>query len=189
MISKQQALYNLLKLCCGPAKPFDIALINETWLRKETVNKVSLPGYEVISKERIGKKEGGICAIVSNKLKHRQRHDLMIDLNKLEHLVIEIKTRCSSIIMVSAYHPPYVNAKEFINDYKNLLNKLCSCNKQETKCIIGIDHNMDFLKSQSHQPTQDFIELNLDMHMIPVISRLTRITKSSATLIDNLFVS
>ena len=117
MISKQQALYNLLKLGCGPAKPFDIALINETWLRKETVNKVSLPGYEVISKERIGKKEGGICAIVSNKLKHRQRHDLMIDSNKLEHLVIEIKTRWSSIIMVSAYHPPYVNAKEFINDY------------------------------------------------------------------------
>ena len=91
--------------------------------------------------------------------------------------------------MVSAYRPPNVNAKEFINDYNKLLLKIQSDNKQDTTCIIGIDHNLAFLKSNSNQPTQDFIKLNLDKHMIPVISRPTRITKSSATLIDNLFIS
>ena len=48
---------------------------------------------------------------------------------------------------------------------------------------------MDFLKSNVHQLTQDFIEMNIDLGLLPVISRPTRITRSSATLIDNIFVS
>ena len=52
-----------------------------------------------------------------------------------------------------------------------------------------MDHNLDFLKHSIHKRTQDFIELNLDNNLIPSITRPTRITKSSATLIDNIMVS
>ena len=55
--------------------------------------------------------------------------------------------------------------------------------------IVGLDHNLDFLKAHSHQLTNDFIQLNLDLEMIPTITRPTRITKSTATLIDNIIVS
>ena len=48
---------------------------------------------------------------------------------------------------------------------------------------------MDFLKSEVHQLTQDFIEMNIYSGLIPVISRPTRITRSSATLIDNIIIS
>ena len=49
-----------------------------------------------------------------------------------------------------------------------------------------MDHNLDFLKHSIHKRTQDFIELNLDNNLLP---STTRITKSSATLIDNIMVS
>ena len=52
-----------------------------------------------------------------------------------------------------------------------------------------MDHNMDFLKHSVHKRTQDFIELNLDNNMLPTITRPTRITNNSATLIDNIMVS
>ena len=52
-----------------------------------------------------------------------------------------------------------------------------------------MDHNLDFLKHSVHKRTQDFIELNLDNNLLPSITRQTRITKSSATLIDNIIVS
>ena len=52
--------------------------------------------------------------------------------------------------------------------------------------IIGLDHNMDFLKSHVHVPTNDFIEEILTTGLLPTISRPTRITKSTATLIDNI---
>ena len=52
-----------------------------------------------------------------------------------------------------------------------------------------MDHNLDFLKNQSHGPTNDFIEANLSNDLLPCITRPTRITKNSATLIDNIIVS
>ena len=48
---------------------------------------------------------------------------------------------------------------------------------------------MDLLKSEQNSNTKSFIDIILDNGMFPLITRPTRITKSSATLIDNLLVS
>ena len=37
-------------------------------------------------------------------------------------------------------------------------------------------------------PTKDFIDLNLDLNLVPTITKPTRITKTSATLLDNIIV-
>ena len=55
--------------------------------------------------------------------------------------------------------------------------------------IIGLDHNLDFLKADKHHATNDFIQSNLDFGLIPTVTRPTRITNTSATLIDNIIVS
>ena len=55
--------------------------------------------------------------------------------------------------------------------------------------IIGLDHNLDFLKADKHHATNDFIQNNLDFGLIPTITRPTRITNTSVTLIDNIIVS
>ena len=55
--------------------------------------------------------------------------------------------------------------------------------------MIGLDHNLDLLKSHLNQPTNDFIELNLDRELIPCITKPIRITNKSATLIDNILIS
>ena len=55
--------------------------------------------------------------------------------------------------------------------------------------MIAMDHNLDLLKTNVHHNTQDFLECNLQMGLYPAIIHPTRITKSSATLIDNIFVS
>ena len=55
--------------------------------------------------------------------------------------------------------------------------------------IIGLDHNLDFLKSEGHGGTSQFIQHNLDFNLIPTITRPTRVTKNSATLIDNIMIS
>ena len=51
-----------------------------------------------------------------------------------------------------------------------------------------MDHNLDFLKSEMHKPTATFISLNIENDLISCITRPTRITKTSATLIDNIFI-
>ena len=48
---------------------------------------------------------------------------------------------------------------------------------------------MDLLKSSNHAPTENFLNANLLLNQVPTITRPTRITKSTATLIDNIFLS
>ena len=55
--------------------------------------------------------------------------------------------------------------------------------------MIGLDHNLDLLKTDKHKPTQTFLESVLENSYIPCITRPTRNTHSSATLIDNILVS
>ena len=52
-----------------------------------------------------------------------------------------------------------------------------------------MDHNLDLLKATSHKITQEFLDLNFNSNLLPCITRPTRITKTSATLMDNIFVS
>ena len=55
--------------------------------------------------------------------------------------------------------------------------------------ILGMDHNLDFLKQETHSKTHEFVELNLDNALLPVITKPTRISYTSATLIYNIFIS
>ena len=90
-----------------------------------------------------------------------------------------------NVLLCSGYRAPNTNPNEFLADYEKLLNTV---NAGYNKIIIGIDHNLDLLKHRSHAPTKKFVELFEFSQQIPSITRPTRITKSSATLIDNIFV-
>ena len=52
-----------------------------------------------------------------------------------------------------------------------------------------MDHNLDLLKSHQHEAMRDFVDSLLELNIFPTITRPTRITQTSATLIDNVFVS
>ena len=55
--------------------------------------------------------------------------------------------------------------------------------------IISTDHNLDLLKINEHQTTWEFVESNLEKNLYPQITKPTRITHSTATLIDNIITS
>ena len=61
--------------------------------------------------------------------------------------------------------------------------------EKNKNAIIGLDHNLDLLKSSQHKPTGRFAELLLDNAMIQTITKPMRICKSSATLIENILIS
>ena len=51
------------------------------------------------------------------------------------------------------------------------------------------DYNIDLLKSGVHSPTSDFLEIMYDKSFYNLISRPTRITNATATLIDNIYTN
>ena len=61
------------------------------------------------------------------------------------------------------------------------------CEKKEI--ILGMDYNLDLLKSNTHSETQSFLDSNFKNSIFPCITCPTRITNTLATLIDNIFIS
>ena len=55
--------------------------------------------------------------------------------------------------------------------------------------ILGMDQNIDLLKSEEHASTRKFLDLILDCGLWPVITRPMGITQRSFTLIDNIYIS
>ena len=52
-----------------------------------------------------------------------------------------------------------------------------------------MDHNLNLLKSNSHTSTQKFLDIIISNRLLPTITRPTRITQQTATLIDNILIS
>ena len=96
-----------------------------------------------------------------------------------------MKLKHENVLLCSGYRAPNTNPASFLTDYEKLLTTV---DVEQNKLIFGIDHNLDLLKYRTHSPTKKFFESFESFHQILSISRLTCITKSSATLIDNIFV-
>ena len=147
-----------------------------------------IPGYSFYHKCRLNKRGGGVGILVSQKIRCKLCSDLVSSMIENECLTLDITLQNGDHCLVSSmYRPPNVNAQTFLGCYNSIL---CQMKKENPKTIIiGLDHNMDFLKSAEHTLTNDFIQSNLDFGLVPTITRPTRITHSSATLIDNIIVS
>ena len=164
----------------------DLLLLAETWLKKNNEHRVKIPGYSLVCSHRKCKRGGGVGILVASKLQYRERIDLSLNIPDFESVTIEIKTHNDSIFVCALYRPPNTNEKDFNKNYKRLLKKFTQ--KQLDQLILGSDHNMDFLKHEKHVHTRDFIETNLNYHLLPTITKPTRITRSTSTLIDNIFI-
>ena len=178
--------HDLTELLSTVAKnKIDAVVLCETWLTDTNTNCLLIPGYNYEGKVRSNKKGGGVGFLIRNDLKYRRKTELEIKSEILENSFIELKCNKENILIGSLYRPPNTNEKQFLASYKRIITKL---SKQKLPYLIGLDHNMDLLKIDHHEPTSQFVELTLDKGLIPCVTRPTRITHTSATLIDNVFI-
>ena len=163
-----------------------IVIICETWLNNNSPPLQPVKGYTFVGKPRLDRKGGGVGFPIRNDIIFRRKIELEINSTVLENMIIEVKCQ-TNILMCSGYRPPNTSIVIFSNEYENVLKNMS--NHKHTNSVIGIDHNLDFIKHSMHNPTHSYLTQNLDYHMIPTITRPTRITQNSPTLIDNLFIS
>ena len=183
LYSKLSRLKMLLNEVTEGEKP-DILLLCETWQNKNSSSPV-LDGYDLVSKNRRHKLGGGVCIFVSKKLRFKTRQDLEIDCQTIEHCIIEVQLKKQNVLICSGYRAPGQNPTKFLQEYDKLTD---SMNRTSLPVIFGMDHNLDLLKQRTHHPTKLFVDKLLDSNMVLSITKPTRIAKSSATLIDNIFI-
>ena len=126
--------------------------------------------------------------LIADRLRFNELPDLASNMSENESISVEIILKTGKKCIVSSmYRAPNTTPSAFQGCYESIIFAM-----KKTKphsIIVGLDHNLDFLKSTKHSGTNEFIHSNLDMGMIPTINKPTRITQTTATLIDNIIVS
>ena len=186
LVNKQQELYLLLK-SITQLERVDIVIFVQTWLTKENESRISLPSYLFYGLCRPNRKGRGVGFLIHDDINFAKRPDLSIESGIIENCFVELKCQQRNILLGLIYRPPNNCGNEFITDFDKLMVKLKKESNKEI--VLGLDHNLDFLKHHVHNRTQQYLENLIDHGLLPAISCPTRITPSSAMLIDNILLS
>jgi hypothetical protein len=164
--------------------------VTETWLKPHNASLFPLDGYTHVYLTRPAKAGGGVSLFIKDTINFSTRLDLNSMDSLAEMLWIEIdgKDIClnKNLIMGAIYRPPGSG----ISDFTALLTDRLKGITLENKSLIYMgDFNIDLLKYDIHPQTSEFLEANLSLSILPMINKPTRVTPSTATLIDNFFTN
>ena len=164
---------------------FSVIGLTETWLTHESACLYSLPGYDFVENSRINRKGGGVALYVNQNFDYFIHSDLNCMTEIVESLIIEIRIPSSKNILIAVfYRPPNSNSRDFLEYLQELMQKPVFNNKD---CYILGDFNIDISKNSTQNISQEFLDIMLSASFLPLITKPTRVTNQTATLIDNIF--
>ena len=167
---------------------FSILAFSETWLKPHNEHCYGVNGYNAEHNSRLNKAGGGVSLFIKKGIEYNKRSDLQFTTTTMESLFNEIDKEVfrssNNIIIGVVYRPPNTDVDEFSDHMSNIVSIL----KTERKsCYLLGDFNLNLLNADTHSPTQEFIDLMYSDSLFPTITKPTRVTSHSATLIDNIF--
>ena len=167
---------------------FSILGISETWHNPNTCDLFPLEGYQCVHSYRYNRKGGGVTMYIKDNIQFNLRQDLEIRNCDVDNVFIEFNGKhfgfSHNVVVGTIYRPPNTNLQQFNDNLNELLDSL----KSERKiCYILGDFNINLMNCESHCDTNIFFNSLISHSFYPVISKPTRITEYSATLIDNIF--
>ena len=137
------------------------------------MDEFSVSHYKFIGQSRNNKHGGGVGVYVNQSYQFTERADLSRNLDCImEAQFIELNYKLSYILIGVIYTPP--------NDNYNLFEK-----KNYLVFYMG-EYNVDLLK---HDINKNSINQMYSSSFYPLITKPKRITRTAATLIDNIFLN
>ena len=123
---------------------------------------------------------------IRNDIDFQVREDLsLFHEGEFETIFIETTGPGRHAIIGEIYRVPGSNEIVSIDRFESILSKIHTDNSD---LIIGTDQNFDLLKIDVHEKTSDLLNIFFSFDLIPTITKPTRITPTTATLIDNIYV-
>lgn len=180
-----KSLLNLLHVSSGKLSAL---ALTETWLTPVNQDTFIIDGYHFFANSRKVKIGGGVGIYVSNDYVSRLRCDLSFMNDNIECIFVEIgELGNRHFIIGCVYRPPNSDITQFNSDLTLILDII---NQRAQKLVfLAGDFNLDLIKSDSHAPTSEFLNILTSHSFLPTISLPTRITSTTATLIDNIFTN
>ena len=166
---------------------WDLIGLTETWLDADSEKLMRIAGFTQVCASRKVKSGGGVALLVREGLIFRERPDLGVFIEGfIETVFVEIVRggNLKNEIIGVVYRPPGGDLAIVNEELGRVLTKT----RGHSVYIMG-DFNVDLLKAGSHRPTADFLQGFYEGGFYPLVSLPTRITDTSATLIDNIWTN
>ena len=152
--------------------------------------RLALTGYhKLIKRCREDDSHGGVGLFVKENINIKLREDLSIFIpHVFESIFIEILSGPNKNTIVGVIYRPNTIPRADIDIFTSTLFDLMNIiNIEKKKSTIMGDFNIDLLKYNSHEKTNDYVDNIFSQGFLPLITKPTRVTSSSATLIDHIY--
>lgn len=165
----------------------NVLAITEHALQNQESDFVQIEGYNLAAIfQRTAKGKGGAAIYLKPEIKYT-------DLPQIKNKSIESQIECvaveaspEKIIIICVYRPPQGSVEIFLDTLNDILELVKNKANKQKMCICG-DFNINL--NSTDKKTSDFMDLLNSHNLTPVINKSTRITKNTATLIDNIFIN
>ena len=166
-------------------RSFDIFSASETWLKHDiSDSKIGLPGHSIIRVDRENKVGGGTAIYIRDGIPFKTHSELMC--KDLENCMVEIsRAKSKKLFICCIYRAPNNPLENVSNRLSSIILKL----QKNSEFILLGDFNIDF--SQENRSPLKHLLLNFarQFHLDQLIMKPTRITETSKTMIDLIFVA
>ena len=161
--------------------------MTETWYWDEKIAEIFFEQYIGFYSIRLSRKGGGACILISEKLNCQLTEISSVNSDFIEAVFADILSNNKKVIVGSVYRPPNTNFGAFINFIESELQPM---NSNSSDLYVCGDLNLDLLKiNGSDSSNSIFYNTMSSLSLLPVISKPTRITADTSTIIDNVFTN
>ena len=166
----------------------DILIIIETWMKEGDKDLHEIPGYQHFYVYRKDKRGGGV-SIFTKKDIDASIETESTKLNKdLELVTIKMykTTGTKNNIILAVYRPPNGDPVEFMEQLGEILNKY---DISKNNVYVAGDFNINLANFESDKIVHQFLDLMGSYSLTPLNNIPTRISKTTASIIDNIFTN
>ena len=177
---------DLLSLLYCLDHPIDVITVTEIG-KKNVTNRINMlrDKYDCEHILPKTKKCGGACIFIRKNIKYQVRKDLSVESDDVEDIWLEVEANDQKVVIGSVYRHPGTSLNAFVTKLENTLQKI---DNQCCDSLVCGDFNADGLKLETNRSTADFYNCLMTYNFVPAITLPTRITDTTMTLIDNIFI-
>ena len=165
--------------------------LQETWFGDDDrLSLFQIENYNCISKQKHCSEHGGLSIYLHHDY-FFEYYNIFDNWEVWEGQFIKIlnNNNTKNIILGNIYRPPKGMTDEVLQQFINELQSvLVDINKTKSIVIIAGDL-INLLKMYDRHLFQEYFEMLISYNLIPILSLPTRVTDTSATLIDNIFIN
>ena len=166
----------------------DIIGISETKLSQNSVTNIDLLGYKFYQTDS-NTNAGGVGIYVANDLSSIPRPDIKFHTDLIESCWVEVDPGFGKkhMLIGCIYRHPSGIIDKFTTNLEELFERINQSNRYDVY-IVG-DINIDFFKFTSHSPTEKYLNMLYANNFLPIITKPTRLTDHTKTLIDHIYTN